>query len=160
MSNFRRSWSKTGARATLSQKQAFSNSYLFSAIAPKTGDDFHFLGFADMNTEAEKIFLTELKKKHPDRHVAVVIDNAPCHRPKILHSIPGLTLVYLPSYSPELNPVERYFEELRRATANEMFTTMKYLEQRLTDAINLWTRKDLKQLCGYEWILKQVGEVS
>ena len=160
MSNFRRSWSKIGTRAVLPQKQAFSNSYLFSAIAPETGDDFHFLGFADMDAEAEKMFLTELKKKHPNRGVVVVIDNAPCHRPKVLHAILGLNIIYLPSYSPELNPVERYFEELRRATANEMFDTMKNLEQRLTDTINSWTRKDLKQLCGYEWILKQLGEVS
>jgi transposase len=160
MSNFRRSWSRVGARAILPQKQVFKNSYLYSAISPTTGDDFHLIGFTDMDTQTEEIFLKELKKKHPKKHVVVVIDNAPCHRPKVLHAIYGLTLIYLPSYSPELNPVERYFEELRRATANEVFKDMKDLEKRLTKTIKSLTKEKLKQLCGYDWILKQVGEVN
>ena len=160
MSNFRRSWSKVGTRAILPQQQAFKNSYLYSAIAPVTGDDFHLMSFESMNTETEAIFLTELKKKHPDQHVVVVIDNAPCHKPKVLHAIPGMTLVHLPPYSPELNPAERYFEELRRATADELFTTMDDLEQRLTDTINTWTPERLKRLCGYDWILEQFGLVN
>lgn len=160
MSNWRRSWSKIGERVTLDQKQAFLNSYLYSAISPTTGEDFHLLGLADMDRQTEEIFLTELKKKHPEQHVVVVMDNAPCHRPQRLHTIPGLTLIHLPAYSPELNPVERYFEELRRTTANEIFKDMQDLEKRLTKKIKSFTKDDLKQLCGYEWILEQVGGVS
>ena len=160
MSNFRRSWSKKGTRAVLGQKQAFVNSYLYSAVSPVTGEDFHLMGFPDMNAHTEEVFLKELKKKHPNQPVVVVMDNAPCHRPKILHAIPGVTLMYLPSYSPELNPVERYFEELRRSTADELFITMEDLEKRLSDAINSWTKEALQQLCGYEWILTQFGLVN
>ena len=160
MSNFRRSWSKRGERAVINQQQAFSNSYLFSAISPATGKDFHLMGLSDMNVKTEYIFLTELKKQHPNENVVVVIDNAPCHRPIVLHTIPGMVLIYLPPYSPELNPVERYFEELRRSTANEIFTSMKDLEERIAEAINLWTPEKLKQLCGYEWILEQCSRVN
>lgn len=160
MSNFRRSWSKIGARAILPQKQAFLNSYLYSAIAPATGESFHLIGLDDMDTETEEIFLIELKKKHLEKNVVVVIDNAPCHRPKVLHTISGVTLIYLPPYSPELNPVERFFEELRRATANELFTTIENLEETLTKAINSWTPEKLKELCGYEWIIEQLGMVN
>ena len=110
MSNFRRSWSKIGVRAILPQKQAFLNSYLYSAIAPATGDSFRLLGLDDMNTETEDIFLIELKKKHPEKNVVVVIDNAPCHRPKVLHIISGITLIYLPPYSLELNPVNDFLK--------------------------------------------------
>ena len=156
MSNFRRSWSKKGERAVLPQKQAFENSYLFTAINPITGDNFHLLGFEDMNTEAEYIFLTELKKQHPLHHVVIVIDNAPCHRPKILHTIEGLTVIYLPPYSPELNPVERFFEEVRRSTCNQVFSTLEVLEDTITIAINSWSKERLQQLCCYDWIRKQV----
>jgi transposase len=157
MSNFRRSWSQVGKRVALPQQQAFINSYLYSAIAPVTGQSFHLMDLSDMDTQTEEIFLKELKKNHPNQHVVVVIDNAPCHRPQILHKVSGLSLIYLPSYSPELNPVERFFEELRRSTANKVFTTMEELENRLTDAVNSWVPEKLKQLCGYDWILKQLG---
>ena len=156
MSNFRRSWSKKGERAVLPQKQAFLNSYLFTAINPITGDSFHLLGFDDMSTSSEYIFLTELKKQHPLQNVVVVIDNAPCHRPKILHSIEGLTLIKLPPYSPELNPVERFFEEVRRSTCNQVFSTLEVLEDTITIAINSWSKERLQQLCCYDWIRKQV----
>ena len=156
MSNFRRSWSKKGARAILPQKQAFSNSYLYSAICPITGQDFHLLGLEDMNTSTEELFLRELKKKHKDQHVIMVIDNAPCHRPKVLHNIPGMTLLYLPPYSPELNPVERFFEEMRRSTCNQVFSTLEVLEDTITIAVNSWSKERLQQLCCYDWIRKQV----
>ena len=160
MSNFRRSWSVVGMRAVLPQKQAFDNSYLFTAISPLSGDSFHLLGFDDMNTDAEYIFLTELKKQHPDQHIIVVMDNAPCHRSLILHMIEGLTVIKLPPYSPELNPVERFFEEIRRSTANEIFDTLEAIEERITQAVNDWTKEKLKQLTCYEWIREQVGRVS
>ena len=160
MSNFRRSWSKIGERSVLDQKQGFVNSYLFTAIAPLSGDSFHLLGFDDMSTQTEYIFLTELKKKHPHQLVVVVFDNAPCHRPYILHSIKGLIIMYLPPYSPELNPPERFFEEVRRSTANEIFDTLEAIEERITQTINEWTPERLQQLCCYEWIEKQLGGVS
>ena len=160
MSNFRRSWSKIGERSVLDQKQGFVNSYLFTAISPLTGDSFHLLGFDDMNTETEYLFLTELKKKYPNQLVIVVIDNAPCHRPRILHNIEGLVIIYLPPYSPELNPPERFFEEVRRSTANEIFDTLEALEERITQTINEWIPEMLQQLCCYEWIEKQLGVVS
>ncbi len=162
MSNFRRSWSPVGVRAVLDQQQAFQNSYLYTAVAPLTGDSFHLLGFTDMDTSSEVLFLVELKKQHPHEHVVVVIDNAPCHRPKVVHSIPGLSIIYLPSYSPELNPTERFFEEIRKATANEIFTDLDAVEERITKAVNELSgdKEVMKQLLGYEWIREQVKRVS
>lgn len=160
MSNFRRSWSLVGERAILPQKQAFLNSYLFTAINPLNGDTFHLLGFNDMSTETEYIFLTELKKIHPYEHVIVVMDNAPCHRPLILHSIEGLTLIKLPPYSPELNPVERFFEEIRRSTANRIFDTIEDIERRITEAVNEWTPERVKKLTCYDWIERQLCDVN
>jgi transposase len=160
MSNFRRSWSKVGIRSVLPQKQGYDNSYLFTAIQPLTGENFSLLSLDEMSTETELIFLTELKKLHPDKNVCVVMDNAPCHKPKVLHILDGLSIIYLPPYSPELNPVERYFEEMRKATANHIFTTLPDLEKRLTETINSWSDAMVKKLTCYEWIQTQLGGVS
>jgi transposase len=92
----------------------------------------------------------------------IVWDNAPCHRRRDLYEIEGLTLVPLPSYSPELNPAERFFEEMRKATANRVFETIEIQEELITDAINAWSDDlvRMKQLLGYDWITKQWGVVS
>lgn len=157
MSNFRRGWSKRGVRSVLKQKQGFANSYLFTAIAPLSGDNFHLLGFAEMSTQTEYLFLRELKKQHPHQPVVVVLDNAPCHRSKVLHQIAGLTLIYLPAYAPELNPPERFFEEIRRSTCNQIFDTLEAIETRLTEAVNAWTPERVRLLCGYPWIREALG---
>lgn len=161
MSNFRRTWSKVGIRAILPQKQAFENHYLFSAVSPISGKSFHLMDIDAMDAEAELAFLLAMKAKHPYTHVVIVWDNAPCHLRKDLHSIPGLTLIALPPYSPELNPAERFFEEIRRATCDTIFETLPKIEETITEAVNRWTDDiaGMKQLLGYGWILEQWGEV-
>ncbi len=157
MSNVRRSWSKVGERAVLPHQQAFDNRYLFSAVAPVTGESFHLLGIDEMDSDTTFVFLTELKKKHPNNPVVVVWDNAPCHRPKKFQKIQGLSLVFLPSYSPEPNPAERYFEEMRRGTANQVFESLEAQEALITDTVNRWSNNTvaMQQLLGYSWIRKQ-----
>lgn len=160
MSNFRRSWSEVGVRASLDQQQLFVDAYLFSAVNPITGDRFNLIGLTDMDTNSQFLFLTELKKQHPNEHVVVVWDNAPCHRPIKLHTIPGLTLISLPSYSPELNPAERYFEEIRRDTCNQVYTGLDAIEDTITQSIRSWgsDKEQIKALCGYDWIVEAFGE--
>ena len=162
ISNFRRSWSLVGERAALPQQMTYENKYLFSAVNPLSGKSFHLLGFPDMNSDIVHVFLTQLKAQHPNQHVFVVWDNAPTHKPVTLTEIQGLTVIFLPSYSPELNPTERFFEEMRRATANEIFESIENQEECITKAINQWMDNEagMRTLLGYEWIREQCGMVS
>lgn len=162
ISNFRRSWSKVGERTIIDSQQSFDNRYLFSAVAPISGRSFHLSGIDGFDTSAAHVFLLELKKQHPDTLVILVWDNAPCHRPKIHREIPGLIVLFLPPYSPELNPAERFFEELRKATANHIFKTIAEQEKAIYEALNTWADNThaMQQLLGYEWILQQCSVVN
>ena len=94
--------------------------------------------------------------------VIIVWDNAPCHRPIVHRQIPGLIVLFLPPYSPELNPTERFFEELRKATANQIFKTIEEQEKAIEEKLNELANDlpAMKQLLGYEWIIKQCSMVS
>lgn len=161
ISNFRRSWSKVGARTVIDSQQSFENRYLFSAVGPLSGKSFHLTGIDDFDSAAAHTFLLELKKEYPDTLVIVVWDNAPCHRPRVHREIPGMIVLFLPPYSPQLNPSERFFEELRRATAHTIFKTIQEQEIAIDTALNALANDTdkMKQLLGYEWIL-QCGEVN
>lgn len=68
--------------------------------------------------------------------VVLLIDNAPWHRgeamERALADNPHVSLKRLPSYSPQLNPIERFWKKLRRrATHNRLFETMSDLKQSL-----------------------------
>lgn len=160
ISNYRRSWSKIGLRTVIANQQEFSNRYLYSAIDPITGDNFHIIGFPDVNASITKIFLEALVEEYKDYHIVMVWDNAPFHRKKELHEIKGLTPVFLPSYSPELNPVERFYGEIRKSTANRLFKDIHVQESIIDNEIAIWMEDTDKtqKLCGYPWIMEQAKE--
>jgi transposase len=157
ISNFRRSWSRVGERTVIDSQQSFDNRYLFSAVSPLSGDSFHLTSIEGFDSSAAHVFLVELKKQHPDTLVVLVWDNAPCHRPMVHREIDGLIVLFLPPYSPELNPAERFFEELRKATANQIFKTIEDQEVAIEEKLNELTNdtEAMKRLLGYEWILRQ-----
>ena len=74
------------------------------------------------------------RQRHP--RVVLLIDNAPWHRGKpidgALRDNPHLEFKRLPSYSPQLNPIERFWKKLRRrATHNRLFETLAELKASL-----------------------------
>jgi transposase len=161
MSNVRRSWSIVGKRTVVQNQQEYANRYLYTAIDPINGESFHLMGFDDAKTEQTDIFLTQLQQQFNDDHLIIVWDRAPFHTPKRLQR-DNMTLIPLPSYSPQLNPVERFFGEVRKFTANRIFYRgIELLEQVIEKAIIAWSdTKKLKQLTGYQWILEQWRWVS
>ena len=157
MSNIRRSWSKKGKRTVYQNQQEFSNRYLYSAIDPINGETFHLMDFDDASTSQTDVFLKALQEKFPDDHLVIIWDRAPFHRSQSLKR-KHMTLIPLPSYSPQLNPVERYFGEMRKFTANRIFRDgIEVLSKVIENAI-LELSKNLeamKILTGYSWIREQ-----
>ena len=161
ISNYRRSWSKVGERTVIANQQEYSNRYLYSAIDPIHGDNFNVIGFNDANSLSVKLFLEALRDEYKHYHLIVVWDNAPFHKKKELHAMRDITPIFLPSYSPQLNPVERFYEEIRKSTANRVFQSIDIQEKIIAKDIALWmsdTQKT-KHLCGYSWILEQWFEL-
>lgn len=162
ISNYRRSWSLKGRRTELKNQMEYTNRYLYSAVAPLSGKSFHVIGFSNADGLHTKAFLEKMKEAYPNKHIIIIWDNAPFHRLKALHCLEGITIVPLPSYSPQLNPTERFFGELRKTTANQTFETIddqeKEIETKLVEYLD--DPNKIKQLCGYEWIKKQWSELK
>ena len=157
MSNVRRSWSKMGTRTVYQNQQEFANRYLYSALDPSTGDSFHMSRLDDASSLVTGVFLLELQKAFRDNHIVIVCDNAPFHKSKLLLK-DNMTIIFLPSYSPQLNPVERFFGEIRKASANMIFKEgISVLEQIVDNAV-VALQSDkiaMKKLTGYKWIIEQ-----
>lgn len=75
--------------------------------------------FGDAATDETDLFLSTLQEKFSDEHLVIVWDRAPFHRSQSLKR-KEMTLISLPSYSPQLNPVERFFGEIRKFKKNKM----------------------------------------
>ena len=93
--------------------------------------------------EAFAAHLRHVGRVYPEEghgRVVLVIDNAPWHRgeavTKALADNPHLELYRLPSYSPKLNPIKRFWKVLRRrATHNRLFETLAELRASLRNSL-------------------------
>ena len=93
--------------------------------------------------EAFADHLRHVAKVYPGRaheEVVLLIDNAPWHRGKpvdeTLEESPHLRLQRLPSYSPQLNPIERFWKKLRRrATHNRLFDSLADLKRSIRSSL-------------------------
>lgn len=162
ISNYRRSWSPVGIRTIIDNQQQFKNGYLFSAVNPITGESFHLIGFEENTSSTVSLFFDYLEKEYHDKEIVVVFDNAPSHLPKIVREREHITCISLPPYSPELNPAERFFEEVRKSTANRIFASIEEQEEVIGNFVKTFSEdtEKMKQLLGYDWIRTQMEGVS
>jgi len=132
-----RIWAKTGTRPRLPADQRYQNTYLFGAICPKRG-----IGAALVlpiaNTQAMQLHLDEISK-HVARkaHGVVLMDRAGWHATGKLQVPENLTIILLPSKSPELNPVENVWQYLRANwLSNRVFETYEDIVDAACEAWN------------------------
>ena len=101
------------------------------------------------------IFLKEVAQRHPDEFILMFLDGAGWHRANDL-AVPGnMRLEALPPYSPQLNPVEHIWYEIRgKWFANEVFNSLDAVEDRLVEAlVALENGKELvASITGFDWI--------
>jgi len=78
-----------------------------------------------MDTINMNAFLHHVSSNHPDEFVVMVLDGAPSHRANALRVPSRMALLRLPAYSPELNPAERLWDEIReKEFANRVFDSL------------------------------------
>lgn len=108
----------------------------------------------DMSTESYQAFLDFLREESPGISLRLYRDNAAAHTTKDITAPKGIELDELPAYSPELNPAERFFEELRVLLANEVFESLEAIENAITVILRkYWENpKLLQRLTAFPWI--------
>jgi hypothetical protein len=134
-----------------------SRKYTYAYGAVSIGDgQWDSLVLPKGNTECMQIFLDEVSLRHPEDRIVMVLDCAGWHRSKALAVPENMKLLYLPPYSPELNPVENIWEELReKFFGNLVFAGMDALEEQLLSGlIHLEEHPEItKSISNWPWII-------
>jgi hypothetical protein len=120
--------------------------YLLLAVAPLTGE-LHWAWIERMRQEHLQPVLEEWEL------ACVVWDGAPSHKGKQIAELETKRIA-LPAYSPELNPAERVFEEIRARVEGVVYASLDakqaeaetYLKELQDDP------ERVKQLCGWAWL--------
>jgi hypothetical protein len=132
--------------------------YAYAAVSPQDGK-LNTLIAARMNTQTMNRFLAHIASSHPREFIILVLDGAPSHRGKELIVPDNMRLLPLPPYSPELNPVELLWDDLReKEFANRVFDSMPAVTERLRRGIHRMQHSPeaIKSLTGWNWVISSL----
>jgi len=124
MVRIRRCWAPSPLRPKVDNGYERQFTYVYGAVSPAQGElDWKIT--PKMNTENMNEFLSQVSQAHPDEFIVMIVDGASSHRSKELAVPENIRLHRLPAYSPELNPQEHVWDELReKEFPNRVFESM------------------------------------
>jgi len=153
ISNPKRCWAPKGIRPIVPRHHIREFRYAYGAVEPLTGDNF-FLVMPYANTDCMNIFLAELSAGFPDDFILLCLDQASWHTTNKLTIPDNIELFYLLPSTPEMNPIEQIWKQLRsKGFKNESFVTLNKVIDRLCEVIVSLTKRDVKSITGRKWIL-------
>ncbi|CAA9273297.1 MAG: Transposase and inactivated derivative [uncultured Acetobacteraceae bacterium] len=148
-------WWARGERPRGLRQLGYEWAHLFGAVRPATGDGFALV-LPEVSVVAMQAFLDRFAAGLAEgAHAVLVLDQAGWHGSRRLVVPPNVTLVPLPPYAPELNPVERVWLFLReRFLSHRLLDGYDAIVAACCEAWNALTPERLRSLCAYPWITK------
>jgi len=156
-------WFTRGVRPPGRRDRRFLSTYIFAAVRPGHDDGFALV-LPEATAVTMDLFLARFAEILPAGvHAVLMLDQAGWHGQAPLQVLANVTLLPLPPYSPELNPVERVWLYMR-----ERFLSFRLYqgEGAIVDALcAAWNAlRDetgrLATLTGYPWITQAINQVS
>ncbi len=141
-------WAPRGSRPTAVKQTRYEWVYLYAAVEPATGASVALLA-PNVNTDTFNVFLGMLAAEvKADEHVVLIMDQAGWHKSRAMALPECVTVLLLPPYSPELNPVERLWHFLRsHHLSNRAYDDYDHLIDAGTAAWRTLTPQTIRSVC-------------
>ncbi len=149
----RRRLTLSGVKPVGPVQYQFENFYMYGAVAPTTGESF-FLELPQLNALNFQIFLNEFAHYYQDTLNIVLMDNGSCHKAKSLVIPANVVCLFLPPYSPELNPIERLWRDMKDQLAWVLATKIEELEHYVEAIIRHYARAAIRSLTSYPYFVQ------
>jgi len=154
ISSLRNCWAPPGVRPSVPCQMVREYTFAYAAVSPMDGV-LDSLVLPLVNAQAMSLFLTEVSQRHPDDFILMVMDKAGWHQAKEVSIPDNMRIIFLPPYSPNLNPVEHLWEEIREKWfPNKVFKSLDAVEGVLVQALASLERSPEKvaSITGFDWI--------
>ena len=149
-----RVWASKGTRPRVVRQKQFLNTYIFGACCPAK-DKGCALILPECHTGMMQLHLDEISKNVEDGfHAIIIIDRASWHTTEALNIPENISLLPLPAYSPELNPMEQVWQKIKGdSLTNTTFKNYDDIVEKCAKAWNSFCDEDgnIKKLCSRSW---------
>jgi transposase len=153
LSDPRRAWAPPGVRPRVAARIGREYGYAYAAVSPHDGV-LDSLVLPEVNADTLSLFLAEVARRHPHEFIVMVLDGAGWHRAGDLVIPERMRLYPLPARSPELNPTEQVWDELREKwLANRMFDCQEAVDCQVQKGLAALEqdRSRVASLAGFTW---------
>lgn len=146
-------WCKKGIRPSVPCHHIREYRYAYGSVEPLTGEAF-FLILPYSDTICMNAYIDHLAAEYSEDYIILVCDGASWHKSHDLHHHDNIEFVFIPPGTPEMNPIEQIWKELRlRGFRNEIFQSLNQVVIRLAKTMNNLTSDTVKSITGRDWIL-------
>lgn len=129
------------------------NFWVYGAIAPLSGECFH-QEQPKLNGECFQSFLDWLSEQLGDRWAFLHMDQAPAHMASAIRWPENIIPLAQPAHSPELNPIERLWQWLKRPLKNQCFPSLDALRAQIQEILEQLTPEQVMSISSYDFILE------
>ena len=149
-------WATRGTRPTAIKQTEYEWVYLYAAVHPLTGKSSALIA-PSVNTDYMNHHLRFISEEAgANTQIILVLDQAGWHMSKTLDVPQNITLMHLPPYSPELNPVERVWAYVKsHYLSNRVYEDYQDLFESSTHAWNQLDEDRFRSLCKTDWVMHE-----
>lgn len=104
------------------------------------------------NSDAFQVFLDEFSKENPEEFKIILLDNGAFHKAAKLKIPTNICLLFIPPYSPELNPAEKIWWRMKRTFSGKLHKTLDEVSAFIDLEAQRLTKETVRSICGYEYI--------
>ena len=159
----RRVWAPRGERPVALGHHRFEWLYVTAFVQPTSGEVIWYLSNGVSKPFFEQLLATFAReaKAGTERRIVLVLDNAGWHTEPNLAVPDGVTLVYLPPYTPQLQPAETLWPILDEPLVNKSFKTLVEVEAAITQRCLLLDQApELISAANFNWWPKPRKPIS
>ncbi len=136
-----------------------SNFWLYGAVEPTTGTHF-FYEFSHLDTACFQRFVDLFAEAFPSSLNLLHLDQASCHTATAIVWPDNVIPIFQPPHSPELNPIERLWSDIKKHFKGKNFDNLADLRDEVFDLINSLCATTIVSLTGWSYILDALNKVN
>lgn len=157
ISDTRRCWCPKPVRPLCYAMVTQEYTYAYAAVS--VDGELDTLILPHTNSDCMQVFIDEVASRHPEDRIIMILDGAGWHTSRLVTVPDNMRLIPLPPYSPELNPTEYLWDELReKSFHNRVFNSIDALEVHLEVSLrDLEADKvRVRSIVAWPWIINSL----
>jgi hypothetical protein len=128
------------------------NFYLYGAVEPLTGESF-ILEFSHLDGTCFERFVQEVAATYSEDFHILQMDNGTFHDSQALKVPENVIFLFQPPHTPEVNPIERLWLEIKRGVRWEYFSSLEELRAALRKQLEKLSNEIVASVTGYKFII-------